>query len=344
MHDGDILILKGHEVLSVLSGREQEVLDIVKRAYIAHGEGHSSLPHSLFLHFPDNRRNRIIALPAFLGDGFDAAGVKWVASFPGNHDRGLDRASAVLILSSPETGRPQAITEGAVISAKRTAASAALAASYLHRGKQSAPTGFLGCGLINFEIARFLLAAIPEISSFMLYDLDRARAELFKGKCEEAFGSIRVSVADSVEAMLAECPLVSFATTAGTPHISDLSMCPPGSTILHISLRDLAPEVILKADNVVDDVDHVCRAQTSLHLAEQSVGNRDFIRCPISDVLSGAAPPRREEGGLTIFSPFGLGVLDIAVGKFACEQAAREGMGIVVDSFLPAPWADAGGH
>ncbi|HEX3560526.1 MAG TPA: hypothetical protein VHU19_15070 [Pyrinomonadaceae bacterium] len=88
MRNGDILILKGHEVLSLLSGREELLLDTVERAYVAHGRGDSSLPHSLFLRFPNEERNRIIALPAYLGGEFGVAGMKWVSSFPRNVGQG----------------------------------------------------------------------------------------------------------------------------------------------------------------------------------------------------------------------------------------------------------------
>jgi 2,3-diaminopropionate biosynthesis protein SbnB len=340
MRDGDILILKGHEVISLLKGRELEIVAAVRQAYAAHAAGKSALPHSVFLRFPDER-NRVIALPAYLGDGFEAAGVKWVSSFPGNLEKGLDRASAVLILNSPRTGRPEAIIEGSVVSAKRTAASAALAAQHLQGGARATTAGLVGCGLINFEVARFLLAACPEIDRLVIADLDPQRARLFQSKCQGLRAGLAVEIAPDARSLLRGCTLVSLATTAATPHIHDLSGCPPGSTILHVSLRDFAPEVILSCDNVVDDVDHVCRAQTSIHLAEQLMGHRDFVRCTLADVFMGHAPAKRDPQAVTIFSPFGLGVLDIAVARVLTTLAQDAECGTRITSFLPDSWAEA---
>lgn len=339
MGDGDVLILKTDEVGSLLNASEAELMQTVRMAYQVHGQGDSSLPHSTFLRFPDNEANRIIALPAYLDGDSNVAGVKWVSSFPANIKRGLDRASAVIVLNSVETGRPEAILEGSIISAKRTAASAALAAQTLTGGRETEHAGLFGCGLINFEIIRFLQVALPGIRSLSIYDLDEARARQFQIKCGETFDSLTVTIASSRDEIFKKCSLISFATTASKPHIDDLSACAPGSTILHISLRDLSPELILSADNIVDDVDHVCRAQTSVHLAEQLVGNRDFIRCTLADIWSEAAPRRRDENSIAVFSPFGLGILDLAVSKLVYTVAMRRGIGTIIPSFLPGSWA-----
>jgi ornithine cyclodeaminase len=341
MRDGNILIIKGNEVRNVLTGQEQELLRVVRNAYVAHALGESSLPHSTFLTFPEGPQNRIIALPAYLGEGFDVAGVKWISSFPGNLSLGFDRASAILILNSMETGRPQAIIESSIISAKRTAVSAALAAQCLLEGKSAERVGLIGGGVINFEIVRFLQAACPDSKSFVLFDLDEKRARHFKEKCLQTFDDIEVDLAGAVQTVLGSAPLISIATTASKPHLFDLSECAPGTTILHISLRDLSPEVILSCDNVVDDIHHVCRAQTSVHLAEQYVGHRDFIRCTLADLLMGTAPWKADEQSITVFSPFGLGILDIAVGKLVCELGVGQNRGMVVESFLPTAWSDA---
>jgi len=335
MPEASVLILNGDDVSAVLKGREAEIIDAVRRAYVAHWRGRSSLPHSSFLRFPGDDANRIIALPAFLGDGFSVAGLKWVSSFPGNVQKGMARASAVLLLNSCENGHVEAILESSLINAKRTAASAALAARVLTGAAAPREIGLIGTGVINFEVVRFLRVALPGISRVVLFDLDAARAGRFAERLRET-GIEEVEVAPSLSAVLAACPLVSFATTAGVPHVADLSLCPPGATILHLSLRDLAPEVILACDNVVDDPDHVCRAQTSLHLAEQATGGRDFIRCTLAEVCEGAASPRAEGRAVTVFSPFGLGVLDLAVGKLALDAAVAGGRGTVIASFLPS--------
>src|SRR5437773_5101593 len=187
MRDGDIVLLRGSEVREVLAGRELELIQAVRRAYETHGDGDSSLPHSTFLPFPGQPRDRIIALPAYLGGACRIAGLKWVSSFPNNLDLGVDRASAVVILNSPQTGRPEAVLEGSVISAKRTAASAALAAKCLLKGSKVGRFGMIGCGLINFEIARFLLTVFPEAETLVLFDENEARAKQFANKCQRIF-------------------------------------------------------------------------------------------------------------------------------------------------------------
>jgi ornithine cyclodeaminase len=337
MQDDSILILSGDDVLSVLAGREIEIMQIVEQAYKSHAQGNSSLPHSTFLRFPGEPLNRIIALPAFLGGDFQTSGMKWIASFPANREAGLERASAVLILNSTTTGRPLAIIEGSRISAKRTAASAVLAARRLHDWSGATCVGLIGCGLINLEVARFILADRPETNSLVIFDTDIERARQFRKQASVLRGEIDVRVADDVESILSGCSLVSIATTAIEPHISDLSSCAPGTTILHVSLRDLTPQVILSCDNVVDDIDHVCRAQTSVHLAELQRGNRDFIRCTLGDVLLGA-PARPAANAKLIFSPFGLGILDLAVAKVVLDIAKEHGRGSAIHSFLPGSW------
>ncbi|HEX4960998.1 MAG TPA: 2,3-diaminopropionate biosynthesis protein SbnB [Thermoanaerobaculia bacterium] len=335
MAEDEILILGSGDVASLLAGREAELIEVIERAYVAHGEGRSFLPHSTFLRFPGDDVNRIIALPAFLGDGFDVAGMKWIASFPGNVQHGMERASAVLILNSCVTGRPEVILEASLVSARRTAASAAAAARVLLEGRTPECVGLIGTGMINLEIARFLRTAVPGFHRFLLFDLAAPRAARFAVDLRQELGDVGVEIAGSIDEVLAACGLVSFATTAIRPHVADLSACMPGAVLLHVSLRDLSPEAVLSCDNVVDDPDHVCRAQTTMHLAEQITGNRDFIRCTLADILKGRAPARRGDGAPAVFSPFGLGVLDIAVGLQVANLARATGRGIRIESFLP---------
>jgi ornithine cyclodeaminase len=333
-----VLILTAGDVRQVLDGAEQQVVEAVSRAYRLHAAGRTVVPHSLFLRFPDRARDRIIALPAFLGDNGDpgdgepVAGIKWISSFPGNLDAGLERASAAVILNSMRTGHPEALIEGSVISARRTAASAALAAATLAPPDPQTGVTLVGCGVINFEVLTFLRALLPDLAEVTLFDLDPARARAFAERCAARLPELKTSTADRIEDALAAHRLVSLATTASTPHL-DPSPCRPGTLLLHLSLRDLAPETILSSVNIVDDGDHVCREATSLHLAEQQVGHRDFIADSIGAILTGGRQHRDPEG-LTVFSPFGLGVLDLAVADLVRRRAQEQGRGTEVPDFL----------
>jgi len=333
-----ILILGASEVSAALDGRELQIITAVSQAYVSHYRGQSDLPHSVFLRFGEDNPNRIIGLPAYLADEDPIAGLKWIASFPGNTAQGIDRASAVLVLNSLSTGRPLALMESSIISAKRTAAGAALAARTLHGDRRERRVGLIGCGLINFEVLRFLHSSFPALEEVALCDLDPRAIERFTRRVERELPGLRCEPCPSAEALISGSRLVSLATVAGSPHIHTLPGLSPDSTILHLSLRDLAPAVIRAADNVVDDIDHVLRARTSLHLTQLEDGNHDFVRCPLAEVLSNEAPARTNRP--LIFSPFGLGVLDLAVARLVLDHARGTGMGVEVHGFLPASRAE----
>jgi len=339
MKDGDVLVVTGEQVRALLNGREREVLDCVDRAYRAHGRGESVLPHSSFLRFPGESSRRIISLAAYLGGEFSLAGIKWIASFPENVGAGIDRASAVMILNSPDTGRPYAVLESSIVSAKRTAASAAVATRVLLHGVQPERVGIVGGGVINFETVRYLIALLGGISELLVYDTNRGRAEFFLDRCRAELGVMHADLADSGEAVLESCALTSVATTATQPHFQDLKL-PPDTVVLHLSLRDFTPDMILQCNNVVDDIDHVCRADTSIHLAEKRSGSRDFINAALPDLIEKPRAYRLDKTRPVIFSPFGLGVLDIAVGQMVYDLILQFDGGIVINSFLPVPWRE----
>ena len=261
------------------------------------------------------------------------AGLKWIASYPGNIQRGFPRASAVLVLNSYETGYPFAILESSIISAARTAASAALAAHWLNGQSHLAHSlGIVGTGFIARYVYEFLVDTGWEIEEVRLYDRSPLESEKFRNTACRLEQHRAVTVVPDVAQLVRGCDLILFTTVASTPHIADVSLFEHNPLVLHVSLRDLAPEILLNSQNVVDDVDHVMKANTSPHLAEQKTGNRSFVTGTLADVMTGRRSVNRSRP--IIFSPFGMGVLDLAVGKWVYDQAVASGQELRLSDFF----------
>jgi 2,3-diaminopropionate biosynthesis protein SbnB len=330
-------VLSGGQVAQALTGREREITDLVEATYRVHGAGDSVNPPSYFLRFPDRPSSRIIALPASLGGSTQVDGLKWISSFPENVAAGIPRASAVLILNDHETGYPFACLESSIISATRTAASAALAADRLSRGRaRPRRVGFFGVGLIARYIHTFLAGTGWSFDEIGVHDLSAQHAgdfsEYLRGHEQRAGTDARISVHDSAEELIRSSDLIVFATVAGEPHVHDLSWFEHNPLVLHVSLRDLAPGIVLGSTNIVDDVEHCLKANTSPHLAEQQTGNRDFLAGTLDDVMAGRVDIPNDRP--VVFSPFGLGVLDLAVGKYVYDQVAQSGQLHTIEDFF----------
>ena len=329
----ELSIITGKTVFDIVRANREECIRVVREAYVAHADGQAVNPDSYFLRFPGKPDCRIIALPAYLGKNFDVAGLKWIASYPANVQRGFPRASAVLVLNNYETGYPFAILEGSIISAARTAASAVLAAHWLNGQSHRAHSlGIVGAGFIARYVYEFLVDTGWAIEEVQLYDRSPLESEKFRtGVCRlEQHRTVTV-VAD-VAQLVRACDLILFTTVASTPHITDCTLFEHKPLVLHISLRDLAPEILLKSQNVVDDIEHVMKAGTSPHLAEQMMGTRSFVTGTLADIMLGRRSVNRCRP--SIFSPFGLGILDLAVGKWVYDQAVATGQDLRLADFF----------
>ena len=326
-------VISGAQVQRALRGHENQIVELVEATYRLHSVGDSVNPPSYFLRFPDRPSSRIIALPASIGGQVRVDGLKWVSSFPENVATGIPRASAVLILNDHDTGYPFACLEGSIISATRTAALAAAAADWLSRTRQRPNrVGFFGVGLIARYIHTFLSVTGWSFDKIGVYDLSADSASGFCDYLRRSGTSSRITVHDSAEQLIRSSDLVIFATVAGQPHVSDLSWFAHNPVVLHISLRDLAPEIMLASTNIVDDVEHCLKANTSPHLAEQLTGNRDFLSGTLDDVIAGRVTVPADRP--VVFSPFGLGVLDLAVGKYVYDEIVRSSELHVIDDFF----------
>ena len=134
--------------------------------------------HGLQMNFPqksdiedfpveDGPDRRFMAMPAYLGGRFHIAGQKYYGSNSNNTKLQLPRSILMVTLSDVDTGAPKAIMSANLLSAMRTGAMPAMAATYL-ANKDSKVLSLIGPGVINKCALRCYMEVLPEIDTVKL--------------------------------------------------------------------------------------------------------------------------------------------------------------------------------
>jgi 2,3-diaminopropionate biosynthesis protein SbnB len=307
---GHLVSLPAVQISAIIASHRLRIIELVEQTYTDFYAGSCVNPDTYSLRFPNRPSARINALPAFLSER-NLAGIKWVASFPENISRSLARATASIVLNCGTTGYPIAFLDGTDISAARTAASAALAARKLRPARRAGLFRLFGAGVLNREIADFLVDDGWDMKAVEIVDPYTTRAEaLGRYLTERGLPAVQVKA----QASEAEADLIAFATSALSPwYDKDIAA---GQVVLHVSLRDIVPSRLAEARNIVDSIDHALKANTSLHLLEQVQGR--IFRIENFSSLDSAAS-NKQQGA--VVSAFGMGMLDIALADFVLERA-----------------------
>ncbi|SDE61812.1 ornithine cyclodeaminase [Paenibacillus sp. UNCCL117] len=300
-----------------LTGVIEEVLRLKEQGECAH-------PLKPYLRFRDPS-NRIIAMPAYVGGGIGVAGIKWIASFPGNGSRGLPRAHNTLVLNDPDTGEPLAFLNSGLLNAIRTAAvSGAMLRTYLAaRQPGEVKLGVIGWGPIGRMHLRMCAELLGDrLQKVTLYDLKGIDPHTVPTELRGI-----TELADDWRPLYRASDIIATCTVAADRYIDEPP--PRGALLLHVSLRDYKPASVadMKAI-IVDDWQEVCRENTDIEQLHLQYGLTESGVCTLADAVLRHALAAWPEDEPVFFSPMGLGIFDIAIAAYYREQALRKGEGV----------------
>ncbi|SON58010.1 ornithine cyclodeaminase [Hartmannibacter diazotrophicus] len=263
----------------------------------------------------------LLLMPAWAGNG-TFGGVKLVNVTPGNSARGLPAVIASYLLFSEVTGEQLALLDGSVLTCRRTAAAAALAADYLAR-KDARTLLIVGAGRVGAELYD-AFSAIRPIGRVLVWNPTEARgqklAETLRGR-----GVMAGFVSDLASAV-GEADIISCATLAQEPVIRG-EWLKPGQ---HLDLIGSFTPEMREADDAA-----IARGRLFIDTDAAKVESGDVIGPMASGALSAEAiggtlydlcagkPGRLDDEEITIFKGVGVAIEDLAAAMVAWERLAQ---------------------
>ena len=268
--------------------------------------------------------NRIIALIAFVGGKINLAGIKWIASFPDNINHGLPRAHGVVVLNEADTGVPVSIINTALLSIVRTASVSGLMIRHFlkARPKNNLVVSIMGWGPIGQHHYKMVCDILKDkIAKIYLYDLREIKPETITGPYKD-----KTVVAKSWQEAYRDADIFITCTVSKAPYIDEKPKA--GSLQLNCSLRDYKVSILDHTKAIiVDDWEEVCREKTDIEMMHKERGLKEEDTKSIVDVVCNNCMARYPKDEAVMFNPMGMGVFDIATGRYYLDIAKKMKVG-----------------
>lgn len=248
---------------------------------------------------------------------------KWVGVSGRNAGSGIPVVNSLVVLSDFGSGVPVAILEGNGLTAMRTAALSALAASVLAR-PDSRTIGFVGCGRQAEAHLQAFRDLLPGLETAVCVSGGTASAERFAAMARE-HGLAADVAADPDAALACDVVVTSVRHGAGLRPFLDANRLRPGSFVAAVDLgASWHPDTLRALDIVAtDDRAQAEEPSTRSRLAFAGRFDRD-----LAELVSGAAAGRTAESERTLFLFPGFALADLAVAAALVEAATASGAGL----------------
>ena len=253
----------------------------------------------------------LLLMPAWTPGGY--LGTKILNVFPGNSERGLPSISANYLLSSAKTGEMLALNDGGELTAVRTAAASALAASYLARTDASHLL-IVGTGRLAPLLASAHASQRP-VDTITVWGRTPDKAEALARDLTDQ--GMNAQATDDLESAVGNADIVSCATMAEESLIHG-EWLRPGAHLDLVGaytpeMREADDEAVRRATVFVDTRDGAAKEAGDIVIPlATGVLSMDAIAADLYDLCRGDHPGRANDEEITLFKSVGVALEDLA--------------------------------
>ena len=321
--------------------------------------------HGLQMNFPqksdiegfpldDGPDRRFMAMPAYLGGRFHIAGQKFYGSNSHNAALGLPRSILMVTLSDVDTGAPKAIMSANLLSAMRTGAMPAMAATYL-ANKDSEVLSLLGPGVINKCALMCYMEVLPNIKRIKIRgSSSRSKTALaMKEFIKETYPQVKeIVICDSLEEACRDADVVSEAMSVTKENMEEfrLEWFKKGATVFSMgSFLYRKYEDFKNTTMVVDNYgmyqkylnNFIARGPVDafgnkrewvimgihfVHLVKTGQVQREQV-INLCDIVNGKSEGRTSQDEIVMCSIGGMPLEDLSWGYDCYRRAMKKGLG-----------------
>lgn len=322
------LLLSRNDIQGIINMRE--VIDAVERAHALHAKGKAEQPVRATVKLPGTS-NAILPMAATIPDE-SAAGIKLLSIFPSNREKAIPVLNAVVVLVDSETGRCDAVLEGGLLTAYRTAAASAVATKHMSR-PESKVLGLIGAGLE----ARTHLKAIAEVRSIetvLVWSRSRQTAEKFATECTRP--GISIEIGGSAEEVTRRSDILCTLTPSKVPIVHG-GWFKPG---LHVNavgthwidFREIDTDAVTRSRVVCDSrsANQLECGDLMIPVSEGKIAVSHF-EDELGQVINGDRVGRASRDQITMYQSVGVAIQDVATARLLVETARSKSVGTSFD-------------
>lgn len=304
-----------------------DAIGVMRQAFLAFEQQKINMPPRHIIDItPSQTTKTETALAAFMPAYFvntGDLGIKIASLMPANlKNYNLPLIHALVILLDITTGQPQALLDGAMITALKTGATSGLATDLLALNKIDT-AAIIGAG-VQARAQLQAICCVRKIGHIKFYSRTLANAQQFATEfLQQKDHTIKVTVCQTLKEAVANAQIICTATTSKTP-IIDIKDVMPGVHINAVgghtlTTREVSAALIAQAKIVVEQ-----REATFKESCERNV-------IELGRVLVSHEDRRNTPSQITLFASVGTAMQDVAIAAAVWKQAKEKNLGTVIN-------------